>query len=89
MGDVLAAHDPEENPIGDLQECFQKKSQSLPEYREVVRTGPDHKPTFTFQVICNGVVLGEGSGETARQAKQAAAKRALDAVRQMESVPGR
>ena len=80
MGDVLAAHDPEENPIGDLQECFQKKSQSLPEYREVVRTGPDHKPTFTFQVICNGVVLGEGSGETARQAKQAAAKRALDTL---------
>jgi ribonuclease III len=80
MGDVLAAYDPDGNAIGTLQEYFQKKDQSLPEYRELVRTGPDHKPSFTFQVLCNGQVLGEGSGETARQAKQAAAKRALQTI---------
>jgi len=82
MGDVLAAHDPEGNAIGDLQEFLQKRGRSLPEYREVTRTGPDHRPSFTYRVVCDGEVLGEGSGETARQAKQGAARQALARIRQ-------
>jgi ribonuclease III len=82
MGDVLAAYDPEGNAIGELQEYFQKKDSFLPEYREVARTGPDHRPFFTYRVVCNGEVLGEGSGETARQAKQDAARQALGRISQ-------
>ena len=84
MGDVLAAHDPGRNAIGELQEYLQKKDRSLPEYRELVRIGPDHRPSFTFQVVCNGEVLGEGSGETARQARQA-----LGRIGRAGSVPDR
>jgi ribonuclease-3 len=76
----LNHYDPQGNAVGILQEYFQKKEQSLPEYREVMRTGPDHKLSFTYEVIHNGKILGTGSGETARQAKQAAAKRALDTL---------
>jgi ribonuclease-3 len=86
MGDMLAAHDPEGNAIGLLQEYFQKKDQTLPEYRELVRSGPDHKPFFVYQVLHRQQVIGEGSGETARQAKQAAAKRALQAIGPAETL---
>jgi ribonuclease III len=86
MGDMLAAHDPEGNAIGLLQEYFQKKDQTLPEYRELMRSGPDHKPFFVYQVLHRQTVIGEGSGETARQAKQDAAKRALEAIGPAETL---
>jgi len=87
MGDIPSAYDPEGNTIGTLQEYFQKMDQSLPEYREIERTGPDHKPVFTFQVLSHGVILGEGSGDTAGKARQAAAKQALDRIGQTGSKP--
>lgn len=89
LGDLPAAYDPEGNPVGDLQEYFQKKDCSLPEYREVARTGPDHRPSFTYHVLCNGDVLGEGSGGTAGQARQAAAREALGRIGRVGTVPGR
>jgi len=89
MGDVIAAHDPDGNPIGDLQEYFQKKSQSLPEYREIVRTGPPHKLSFTCQALHNGEILGEGNGDSIQKAQQAAAKQALETIRRAGSKPGR
>jgi ribonuclease III len=82
MGNVLAAHDPDGNPIGDLQEYFQKQAEPLPEYHEIERSGPDHKPAFRIQVLHDGKVLGEGSGESLPKAKQAAAKQALETIRQ-------
>lgn len=90
MEDVLAAHDPGGNAIGLLQEYFQKKDPSLPEYREIMRSGPDHKPSFTYQVLHNGQVLGEGQGDSTRKAKQAAAKQALATIGLAAGeVPGR
>jgi ribonuclease III len=80
MGDVVAAHDPGGNAIGALQEYFQKKGQPLPEYRRIEHTGPAHKPSFTYEVLSGSEVLGRGSGETTREAKQAAAKQALDTL---------
>lgn len=67
---------PEENAIGTLQEYFQKRFQAVPAYRETKRVGPDHRPVFTFEVLFNNEVLGEGSGESTRQAQQDAARAA-------------
>lgn len=67
----------DENTVGYLQEYFQKQYNTLPDYREILRTGPEHKPKFTYQVFHSNRQLGEGSGETIQAAKQAAAKDAL------------
>jgi ribonuclease III len=80
MGNTISSHSPDENAIGLLQEHFQKKYRSVPTYRQTRRTGPDHKPVFTIQVLFNNVVLGEGSGESIQQAQQEAARQALAAI---------
>ncbi|MDD4136689.1 MAG: putative dsRNA-binding protein [Methanoregula sp.] len=80
MGDTISRHNPDENAIGLLQEYFQKKNQPAPCYRQTGRTGPDHKPVFTYQVLSGNAVLGEGSGASIQLAQQAAARQALDAL---------
>ena len=78
MSDALAGESPEENAIGTLQELFQKRFQVMPTYRKTRRTGPEHEPVFTYEVLFGKRVLGEGSGRTIREAQQAAAKQALE-----------
>jgi ribonuclease-3 len=79
MEDALNSYNPNQNAKGILQEYFQKKDKSaVPEYRQTIRTGPDHKPVFTCQVFFRNAVMGEGTGETRQLAEQAAAKRALE-----------
>lgn len=85
MGESLGRYNPEENAIGILQEYFQKTSMNVPRYREKNRTGPDHRPAFTYEVLFGDVVLGEGSGENIRQAQQAAARMALDRIRDRDN----
>ncbi len=81
MKDSLMSYNPGQNAKGILQEYFQKKDRSdVPEYRETIRTGPDHKPIFTCQVFFRNDLLGEGSGETKQLAEQAAARRALETL---------
>ncbi len=82
MAEALNRYNPDENAIGILQEHFQKKYRASPSYRQTKRTGPDHKPIFTFQVLFNNEVLGEGSGESIQQAQQAAARKALDTIKE-------
>ena len=77
MGDSLFRPGPDENAVGSLQEYFQKCFKCVPCYRQTGRTGPDHKPVFTYQVLFGETVLGEGSGESIQQAQQAAARKAL------------
>jgi ribonuclease-3 len=85
MADSLNHYDPLDNAVGILQEYFQKLHKSTPFYHLKKRTGPDHKPFFMYQVLCDNEVLGEGSGETTCQAKQAAAKRAIDIIKRTGS----
>jgi len=80
MKDIIDEYNPRENAIGILQEYFQKKFHSVPTYRQVERTGPDHKPVFIYQVLFNNEVLGEGSGESIQQAQQAAAQQAVQKI---------
>jgi ribonuclease-3 len=89
MAESLDHYDPQSNAIGVLQEHFQKLNKSMPSYRETNRTGPDHKPVFTYQVLVDNEVIGEGNGDTIQQAQQAAAKQALVKLGLLGSIPGR
>lgn len=66
-----------ENPKGSLQHHCQKKYDSLPVYRVVNRTGPDHSPNFTVRVTINRRLLGEGKGKNVAEAERNAAKNGL------------
>jgi ribonuclease III len=81
MENALNNYNPGLNAKGILQEHFQKKDKSaVPEYRETMKTGPDHKPFFTCQVFYLTELLGEGTGESKQLAEQAAARRALETL---------
>jgi ribonuclease-3 len=84
LSQALANYNPRHNAIGLLQEYFQKNGEPLPEYAEIERSGPDHKPRFTFRVTLPGGKSFEGSGLSRSEAKKAAAKQALHAVQRDE-----
>lgn len=63
-----------------LQELVQKKSGQHISYEMTGQSGPDHKKTFTFHVLINGEIVGEGSGKSKKEAEQMAACRALEAM---------
>ncbi|HEX5107316.1 MAG TPA: ribonuclease III [Vicinamibacterales bacterium] len=61
-----------------LQERLQAIGQPLPEYRVAGEAGPDHRKTFSVEVVVEGVVLGAASGKAKKEAEQEAARLALD-----------
>jgi ribonuclease-3 len=63
-----------------LQERLQGLGYPLPEYRISGETGPDHRKTFSVEVVASGGVLGAASGKTKKEAEQEAARLALDAL---------
>lgn len=67
-----------------LQEAVQHLGMAAPVYRMVGESGPDHNKVFSAQVLYDGRVAGEGSGRSKKEAEQAAAKDALDALKAEE-----
>ena len=65
------------NPKGDLQELLQSISPYSPVYELVSQSGPEHEKTFVSQVVWEGIILGQGSGRSKKQAETAAALEAL------------
>jgi ribonuclease III len=65
------------NPKGHLQELLQSISPRSPVYELVSQSGPEHEKTFVVQAVWEGIVLGQGSGRSKKQAETAAA---LDAM---------
>ncbi|HEX9049774.1 MAG TPA: ribonuclease III, partial [Anaeromyxobacter sp.] len=63
-----------------LQELAQSRMRSTPRYRVVAEHGPDHSKIFEVETDLRGEVVGRGSGRSKKDAEQAAAKLALDAV---------
>lgn len=59
-----------------LQEMVQTDKKSL-EYRLIKEEGPSHDKTFTFEVVIDGIVYGEGTGKNKKEAEQQAARSAL------------
>jgi ribonuclease-3 len=78
LGGEIGRYDPSANYVGRLQEHFQQLGQQIPVYGELSRTGPPHQPVFTYHVCdAGGHLIGEGTGRTTTEARQAAAKQAL------------
>jgi ribonuclease-3 len=63
-----------------LQELAQSRLRATPRYRVVAEHGPDHSKTFEVETDLRGEVVGRGAGRSKKDAEQAAAKRALDAL---------
>ncbi|MEM7482064.1 MAG: ribonuclease III [Acidobacteriota bacterium] len=63
-----------------LQELAQAEGWSLPDYRLIESSGPDHSKLFTFECRLNGDRVGVGSGKSKKVAEQAAAAAALEIV---------
>jgi len=61
-----------------LQERLQALGRPLPEYRVSGEAGPDHRKTFTVDVVVNGEVLGAATGRAKKEAEQEAARLALE-----------
>jgi len=60
-----------------LQEVILAQRQTLPRYRVVATSGPDHERHFTVEVLIDGEVLGQGSGQSKKAAETEAAQVAL------------
>jgi ribonuclease-3 len=69
------------NPKGDLQELLQSISPRSPVYDLVSQSGPEHEKTFVSKVVWEGIVLGQGTGRSKKQAETAAALEALQLKR--------
>lgn len=63
-----------------LQELVQRQVDQVLTYRMVGEQGPDHAKTFQAEVLLNGEPLGTGAGRSKKEAEQAAAKAALQAL---------
>jgi ribonuclease-3 len=50
---------------------------ALPEYRVSGEAGPDHRKTFTVEVLVSGQVMAAASGKAKKEAEQEAARLAL------------
>ncbi len=64
----------------EFQEYVQRKPSQLINYEIISEDGPDHCKTFTAQVKLNGNIVGEGSGNTKKEAEQSAARYALEGL---------
>ena len=60
-----------------LQEHCQARGLSLPVYKVLKETGPDHKKIFEIVLVISGEVVGKGVGRNKKDAEQKAAKEAL------------
>ena len=65
-----------------LQELIQSRYRTLPEYKVLSESGPDHDKVFEIAVYHKKKQLGTGSGRCKKDAEQAAAKKALKAISQ-------
>ena len=63
-----------------LQELVQRQADQTLTYRMVDEQGPDHAKTFRAEVLLNGEAIGSGSGHSKKEAEQAAARAAMEAL---------
>ena len=63
-----------------FQELAQSRLRATPRYRVVAERGPDHSKIFEVELELRGEVAGRGEGRSKKDAEQAAAKMALDAM---------
>ncbi|OGO78529.1 MAG: ribonuclease III [Clostridiales bacterium GWB2_37_7] len=61
-----------------IQEHIQKNSQGKISYKLLSEEGPDHSKTFDMAIMLDDTILGTGSGNSKKEAQQAAAKDAIE-----------
>ena len=66
----------------ELQELVQRRSNQTLHYEMIGATGPDHAKLFTCAVLLNGQTAGTGTGKSKKEAEQAAARAALQALQE-------
>lgn len=71
------------NYKGELLEYMQALGMGLPRYDVVEETGPDHQKRFTIAVLVKGKRVGQGKGNTKKEAEQRAARMALENLDQL------
>ncbi|MET0294801.1 MAG: ribonuclease III [Phenylobacterium sp.] len=62
------------DPKTQLQEWAQGRGLALPRYRVVSRTGPDHAPSFTVEVLVDSFEPERAEGRSKQEAEKAAAQ---------------
>ena len=77
---VIAADKRHTNYKSHLQEYVQSTFRTHPVYRIRSEVGPDHSKQFMVEVMVGRRVLGQGRGRNKKEAEQAAARSALEAV---------
>ncbi|OGK18338.1 ribonuclease III [Candidatus Roizmanbacteria bacterium RIFCSPLOWO2_12_FULL_40_12] len=63
-----------------LQEIFQAKYKTIPQYKVLASEGPEHKRIFTVAVFLHKKKLGTGKGLSKKEAEEKAAVHALRAI---------
>ena len=63
-----------------LQELVQRQTDQVLTYHMIGEAGPDHDKTFQAEVQLNGAPVGTGTGHSKKEAEQAAARAALEAM---------
>jgi ribonuclease-3 len=71
-----------------LQELAQSRYRATPRYRVVAEHGPEHSKIFEVDLDLRGEVLGHGVGRSKKDAEQAAAKLALEALNARAATEG-
>lgn len=69
------------SPKSRLQEFIQAKHKVLPIYKTLEELGPEHKKLFKVAVTLEETVLGIGTGSSKKHAEEAAAKNALEKMK--------
>jgi ribonuclease-3 len=65
------------DPKSELQEKIQEKSNITPHYEVIKEDGPDHRKKFVMGVFVDKKKIGEGKGDSKKEAEEGAAKNAL------------
>jgi ribonuclease III len=70
----------------ELQEASQNLFKTVPKYRLVEESGPDHDKTFKVNILIQSEVYGVGTGKSKKDAEQHAAREALEALEKKQHV---
>jgi ribonuclease III len=62
----------------ELQEYCQRKFETLPVYRVLRETGPDHQKVFEVELAVRRKRVGVGQGRSKKEAEQQAARQAIE-----------
>ncbi|RMF47880.1 MAG: ribonuclease III [Anaerolineae bacterium] len=79
---LVLAENRDRDPKSLFQEHMQANGLGTPTYRIVDISGPDHERQYTVQALVNDTVYGEGTGPSKQAASKAAARDALQKLKQ-------